>query len=226
MPQFSGFAPETFAFLADLAANNRRDWFEANRERYERAWRAPALDFITALSPGMAAMEPPLKAVPKLNASLRRINRDTRFSADKTPYEPWLHLIFWPGEQANKGAGFHFVLRADGIGYGAGRYGFDGELLERYRARLQDTAARDALLAAIEEARAIGCHLDAPHLKTAPKGHVATPELELLLRYKGIVARTREDQTLPDWIRGPEAVTEVLTRCRRLMPLISWLHDL
>jgi len=226
MSQFAGFPPETFAFLSDLAAHNRRSWFEANRERYEKYWRRPAMDFIEALGPGMAAMEPSMKAEPKLNASLRRINRDTRFSADKTPYDTWLHLIFWPGDHPNRGAGFHFVLRADGIGYGAGRYAFAGQVLGHYRQRLQDPEARQRLLDAIEEARHTGCYLDEPHLKTVPKGCDHEPEWDFLLRYKGLVARTMDGQIMPGWIAGPEAVDEVLSRCRKLMPLIAWLHEI
>lgn len=226
MSRFSGFPPETFAFLADLAAHNRRSWFEANQERYETFWRDPALAFIEALRPGMAAMTPEMKAEPKVNASLRRINRDTRFSADKAPYEPWLHLIFWPGDHPNRGAGFHFVIRPDGIGYGAGRYAFAGQVLGHYRKRLQDKTQRDQLLAAIEEARHVGCYLDEPPLKNVPKGHDHEPEWDFLLRYKGLVVRTMDSQIMPSWINGPEAVDEVLSRCRRLMPLISWVHTI
>lgn len=226
MSPFTGFPPETFAFLSELADHNRRSWFEANRDRYETFWHQPALAFIRALGPGMAAMDPPMKAEPKLNASLRRINRDTRFSADRAPYEPWLHLIFWPGDHPNRGAGFHFVIRPDGIGYGAGRYAFAGPVLGHYRQRLQNPAARDRLLAAIEQARQIGCYLDEPHLKTVPKGHDHAPEWDFLLRYKGLVVRTMDSQIMPSWINGPEAVDEVLSRCRKLMPLISWTHTI
>ncbi len=226
MSRFAGFPPETFAFLSDLSEHNRRSWFEANRDRYETYWREPALAFIEALGPGMATMNPQMKAEPKINASLRRINRDTRFSAEKAPYEPFLHLMFWPGDHPNRGAGFHFVLRTDGIGYGAGRYAFAGQVLGHYRTRLQDKAERDSLLAAIDASRAIGCYLDEPHLKTVPKGHEASPEWDFLLRYKGLVVRTMDGQIMPAWISSEEAVDEVLNRCRKLMPLIAWLHEI
>ncbi|MGB3312848.1 MAG: DUF2461 domain-containing protein [Albidovulum sp.] len=226
MSPFNGFPPETFTFLADLKANNERDWFEANRDRYEAYWKAPALAFIEALRPGMAAMNPALKAEARLNGSLRRINRDVRFSADKSPYEPMLHLIFWPGEHPNRGAGVHFVLDADGVGYGAGRWGFDAPVLARYRDRLQDAADRAALLSALEQAAGIGCHLDEPYLKKLPKGFDPAPGWDYLLRYKGIVARTTEGRFMPGWISTEQAVEEVLSRTRTLMPLVAWLHDI
>ncbi len=226
MPRFNGFSPETFSFLSDLKENNRRSWFEANRDRYEAHWKAPALAFIEALGPGMAAMEPGMKAEAKLNRSLRRINRDVRFSADKSPYEPMVHLIFWPGELPNRGAGFHFVLNADGVGYGAGRWSFDRPVLGRYRERLTNPADREALLAALGQAALVGCHLDEPHLKKLPKGFESAPEWDYLLRYKGIVARTMEGRLMPDWIGTEKAIDEVLDRTRALMPLIGWLHAL
>ncbi len=226
MPDFIGFGPETFAYLAELKANNRRSWFEANRDRYEAHWKAPALAFIEAIRPGLAALAPPLKAEAKINGSLRRINRDVRFSADKAPYEPMLHLIFWPGDHPNRGAGVHFVLHPDGIGYGAGRWAFDAPVLARYRARLADPVAREALLAALRAAESVGCHLDAPHLKKVPPGHAADPGWDYLLRYKGIVVRTMEGRLMPGWIGDARAVDDVLDRIRVLMPLIAWLDAL
>ncbi|WP_347309798.1 DUF2461 domain-containing protein [Defluviimonas sp. SAOS-178_SWC] len=224
MTRFTGFPPETFAFLADLKENNRRSWFEANRDRYETFWKAPALDFIEAIAPEMARLDPPMKAEPKLNGSLRRINRDVRFRADKAPYEPHLHMIFWPGDHPNRGAGVHLVLHPDGVGYGAGRWAFEGPVLTRYRERVCDPADRAGLMAALAEAAAVGCHMDEPHLARVPRGFGVDPEWSHLLRYKGIVARTMEGALLPDWIGTPEAVDEVMGRVKRLMPLIGWLH--
>lgn len=226
MPRFNGFPPETFAFLADLKANNRRSWFEANRDRYEAHWKAPALDFVEAMAPGLAAMTPPMKAEPKINGSLRRINRDVRFSADKSPYEPMLHLIFWPGDHPNRGAGFHFVLNPEGVSYGAGRWSFDPPVLARYRERLAKPGDRAALLSALAAAADVGCHLDEPHLKKVPPGLSADPDWNYLLRYKGLVARTMEGQLMPGWIGSPDAVGAVLDRVDKLMPLIGWLHAL
>lgn len=95
-PRFSGFTRETFQFLSDLEKDNSRDWFQANRARYENAWKSPALDLIAALAAPMAALSPPLQAEARLNGSLRRINRDVRFSCDKSPYKAPLYPKRWP----------------------------------------------------------------------------------------------------------------------------------
>ena len=80
---FAGMPRETVTFLQGLQANNSRAWFEAHRAEYEAFWPKPGLDLAAELSGPAAKLG--LMAVPKLNGSLRRILRDSRFSADKRP---------------------------------------------------------------------------------------------------------------------------------------------
>lgn len=91
----AGFPPEVFRFLKALAANNRRDWFEANRERYEQAVKLPAQRFILAVGEGLEAISPHLRADPRpVGGSLFRIHRDVRFSRDKRPYKTAVGIQF------------------------------------------------------------------------------------------------------------------------------------
>ena len=148
------FTNETFAFLKDLEANNSRDWFEANRDRYEAYYKDAALAFIAELSGRMAALDPPLQAVPKLNGSLRRINRDVRFSKDKSPYSARLHMIFWAGEKPIGGPGMHVVLSPKGVGYGGGHFGIEPARLSTLRTRILGPDG-DGLIAALDAAAAL-----------------------------------------------------------------------
>jgi uncharacterized protein (TIGR02453 family) len=91
---FSGFSRDVPGFLAGFAANNRRDWYEDNKERFRALCVEPALDLVAALAPVAEALTPPHRAEARLNGSLRRIHRDVRFSRDKTPYDPRIHLVF------------------------------------------------------------------------------------------------------------------------------------
>jgi uncharacterized protein (TIGR02453 family) len=82
------FSATTFRFLDDLAANNNRAWFEANKSRYESLVREPAFEFIAAMAPLLEEFAPQFRAEPrKVGGSLMRVFRDTRFSRDKTPYK-------------------------------------------------------------------------------------------------------------------------------------------
>jgi hypothetical protein len=73
---FAGLPRGTQAFLRDLEARNDRGWFEANRARYETDWLAPARALTAALATPCAVLEPPLRAEPKINGSIRRLQRD------------------------------------------------------------------------------------------------------------------------------------------------------
>ena len=63
-------------FLRELSLNNNKDWFDAHRDRYQTSYVGPALALIAAMAEPLAALDPPLTASPKVNGSLRRINRD------------------------------------------------------------------------------------------------------------------------------------------------------
>jgi uncharacterized protein (TIGR02453 family) len=89
------FGPELFSFLSDLRANNDREWFAANKNRYEDHLLEPALDFIAAFAPRLEKISPHFRADPRPSGgSLFRIYRDTRFSKDKTPYKTNLGIHF------------------------------------------------------------------------------------------------------------------------------------
>jgi uncharacterized protein (TIGR02453 family) len=89
------FTKQTFAFLSALAENNSRDWFEAHKQEYEDFVRTPALDFIGDMSDEMPAISRHFLARPKkVGGSLMRVQRDTRFSRDKTPYKTNIGIQF------------------------------------------------------------------------------------------------------------------------------------
>jgi len=91
----SYFTPQLFAFLRDLANNNDREWFKANQKTYEAVIREPALDFINDFAAPLAKISPHFVADSRtVGGSLFRIQRDTRFSKDKTPYKANTGLQF------------------------------------------------------------------------------------------------------------------------------------
>ena len=89
------FTKQTFTFLSALAGNNNREWFEAHKQEYEDFVRTPALDFISDMAEEMPAISKHFRAVPKkVGGSLMRVQRDTRFSRDKTPYKTNVGIQF------------------------------------------------------------------------------------------------------------------------------------
>lgn len=82
------FSPELFKFLSDLKRHNDRDWFQANKWRYEEFVRDPFLRFIEDFGPRLRAISPHFIADPKPSGgSLLRIYRDMRFRKDQAPYK-------------------------------------------------------------------------------------------------------------------------------------------
>jgi uncharacterized protein (TIGR02453 family) len=82
------FSPATYSFLRELAANNDREWFAANKDRYIRHVQERALEFITDFRPRLREISPHFTADARLvGGSLFRIQRDTRFAKDKAPYK-------------------------------------------------------------------------------------------------------------------------------------------
>ena len=89
------FTSALFDFLRQLKKNNNRDWFQKNKARYESDVRDPALRFVEALGPGLRKISPHLVADPRpVGGSLFRINRDIRFSKDKSPYKTAVGMSF------------------------------------------------------------------------------------------------------------------------------------
>jgi uncharacterized protein (TIGR02453 family) len=89
------FTPRLFAFLRELAENNEREWFKANQDRFEEQVRRPALDFIEDFSEPLYSISRHFTAdARKVGGSLFRIQRDTRFSKDKTPYKTHVGMHF------------------------------------------------------------------------------------------------------------------------------------
>ncbi len=217
------FTQNTFDFLQDLEANNSKDWFDANRDRYDAHWKGAALDFIADVSSEMARLEPPLMAEPKINGSLRRINRDVRFSKDKSPYNARLHMIFWVGGHPNRSPGVHIVLNSLGVGYGAGQFGIEPAALSALRKRIVDPKDGDALIAALEAAESIGCRMGDPDLVRLPKGFDAVGRRADLLRHKAIVARTIDTDAPAASVIGDTGKSWVLDITKTLLPLVRWL---
>lgn len=138
------FAPALFDFLRDLALNNNRDWFMANRARYEADVRDPVVAFITDVGPGLRDISPHVVADPKLvGGSMYRINRDTRFSSNKSPYRTSVEMSFGHDEvDRNVPAPGHFLRLSNGGAWLAGGlYRADGTTLNRVRDAIVADAA-------------------------------------------------------------------------------------
>jgi len=87
---------ETFRFLRDLRRNNRKEWMDENRERYQRQLVQPLRDLFAATSPAVLKLHPGIDVSGRTAVNFSRINRDIRFAKDKTLYHTRMYLSFPP----------------------------------------------------------------------------------------------------------------------------------
>ncbi|TCL08963.1 uncharacterized protein (TIGR02453 family) [Shimia isoporae] len=170
--EFSRLLLETRAFLNELADNNTRDWFTANKPRYDAELRLPAMALLDTIG---ADLERAIGAPP--TPKLFRPQRDVRFSKDKTPYHLHLHMLW-----STPPVGWFLGIGRDYLSAGGGVMGFDKNGLTDWREAI-DSPKGEELSEIIADLQSNGGRLDAPELKRVPapfdKDH---PRGELLKR--------------------------------------------
>jgi len=132
---FQGYSDETFEFFMALRFNNNTEFFHANHDWYKRAVREPSLALAEALGSVIEQIDDGLERRP--NRVVSRINRDIRFSRDKSPYRDYLWLSFHPtGCSQSDSAGFYFDISAAGASFGMGYYRPERGVMNALRRRM------------------------------------------------------------------------------------------
>lgn len=117
------FTPRLFDFLRELKANNKKEWFDENKDRYIADVRDPLLAFIAALRPRLLEISPYLIADPKpTGGSMFRIYRDVRFSKNKEPYKTVASAFFSHRTDPKEGPGLYLHLAPDNCFIGIGHW--------------------------------------------------------------------------------------------------------
>lgn len=143
MGRYAGFERRTVDFLAELAANNNREWFNENKQRYEEDVLDVALRFIISMQEPLADIAPRFTALPtRVGGSLMRVYRDTRFSKNKQPFKTNVGIQF-RHEQARDvhSPGYYVHLEASRAFIGVGMWRPDPVSLRRIRERIAERPA-------------------------------------------------------------------------------------
>ena len=223
MSAFGGFPPETISFLRELRINNRKEWFDAHRRDYEAYWLAPAKGFVVAAGQLLAELAPQIRAEPRVLGSILRINRDTRFSRDPSPYKDHLDLWFWEGERRRAVSGFFARLTPEALGVGAGCHGLDPERLTRFRQAVADPSSGTELAGITRRLEAAGYELGGASLKRPPAGFASGGPGGRFLHHKALFVHYNEPA---DERVHTDAVLDLCIRhWRALAPLHRWLTD-
>jgi len=175
---FTGFPPDTFAWLEGLESDNSREYFHANRDTYDDCVRG-ALDAMLEQLAG------------ELGGRVRmfRQHRDLRFSADKSPYKTTTYglIVDRPGDEFP----LYAQLSSSGLFAGSGYHVMAGDQLARFREAIVDERAGTDLERAVADAKRAGLEVFGSELKTAPRGYDRGHKRVALLRHKALFAGAR-----------------------------------
>lgn len=211
------FTPALFGFLAELRAENSREWFQANKARFERDVREPMLAFIAAFGEPLAGISAHFAADPRpAGGSMFRIVRDTRFSRDKSPYKTNIGAQFRHRDCTRDAhaPAYYLHLEPGGCFGGGGSWHPDPAALARIRARI---AAKPQEWKALAKA---GIEVAGDSLVRVPAGFDPAHPLAEALKMKDFYALaplTQREVCAPDFL---DRYAEI---CRGNAPLLKFL---
>lgn len=221
-PPFTGFHRKAMQFWHELAAEMNRDWFLDNKQRYEEQWVQPLTALLTAASAKLAAAYRGVKlGAPRV----MRINRDIRFSKDKSPYKTWVGAGVSLGERKpNQGVTALYVhFGVDEEFTGAGQYVFMDETLARWRKKVDDRTRGPEIDKIVRSLRKAKYTVTAyEELARVPRPFSPDHPRADLLKMKGLVVG------FPKIPRGlihrPQFLDWLVGHGRTAAPLATWLH--
>jgi uncharacterized protein (TIGR02453 family) len=196
---FEGWKGDFVGFFRGLEVDNSKRFFEAHRKQYETEVRGPMEELAAELAPVLGP------------AKIFRINRDVRFSADKSPYKANVAAVV---------GRLYIHLDARDFFVATGAHMPDNAWLARYRAAVAGPAGAD-LERVVERLRAAGHNVGGNSLKTAPRGYAADhPRIEML-RWREV--GTGRSFGIEPWLATPAAKDRVLAAWETMRPLSEWL---
>lgn len=127
------FNEDYLEFFKELAANNNKTWFDENRKRYEKNVKSAFKNFVERLIQEIEAIDAEQQGI-EAKHCIFRINRDIRFSKDKTPYKLNNSAIVSPGgKKAKDVPGVYVEIGPEHVRLYGGVYGLDKQNLEDFR---------------------------------------------------------------------------------------------
>ncbi len=215
------FTPALFRFLRDLAENNDRTWFQANKDRYVNHVQEPALEFIVDFAEHLRAISPHFRADAKVQGgSLFRIYRDTRFSKDKTPFKTNTGLHFRHVQAKDVHApGYYLHLEPRSCFAGVGLWLPEAKVARQIRQAIVDDPNGWKRATRSRRFNEIWT-LDGDSLKRAPRGFDPTHPLVDDLRRRSFIATCRLTQRE---VTSPGFAEELALRYRAATPFMRFL---
>lgn len=213
---------ELVNYLEGLAENNNRAWFAMNKPSYD-ILRGEFTALVARVIEGTAKFDPAVAGQDPKKAQFR-INRDIRFSKDKSPYKTHFSAVIAPGGKKDPGSHYYFHIdHAGKLLVAGGCYMPPPEVLAKIRA---DIAGRPQRFARLLRQKAMWAHFggfaEEGKLARPPKGYgVDTPHIEYI-KQKSFIAWT---ETPVRGMDGDALTRDIVAGFRRALPLVAWLRE-
>jgi uncharacterized protein (TIGR02453 family) len=206
------------SFLDDLSQNNNKLWFDQNRPAYAAA-RGAFEQFIDGVIDAFREVDNLQDLAAK--ACMPRINRDVRFSKDKSPYKTNLGALVAPGGWRATAQGYYISLQPHGQSMVAGGlYNPTPQQLDRFRQAIDQDAAGFRQITQAPDFVDVFTAVEGVRLKTAPKGYDRDHPAIDLLQLKQILAMRRfADQE----VLAPDFAGRVVAACWAMRPFLKYL---
>lgn len=171
---------ETLTFITDVAANNNREWFAENKERYEVA-KTDVLAFVDQLIPKLAAADPEFSVETQSKKCLLRIYRDVRFSKNKDPYKNNFGISFAVRGKGVNEPGYYLHIQPGSCFFAAGFWMPEASDLKKIREEIDYNTSEFLDIINEKSFKNTFQLSQEDKLKKAPKGYEADhPQIELL----------------------------------------------
>ena len=218
---FSGFPREGIDFLRRLARNNRREWFQPRKAVFDDQVKRPMRELVEAVDAALVRFAP--KHVTDPDRAIYRFYRDTRFSADKSPYKDRIAANFPPsGLTRHDSASYYFSVSDKHVAIGGGLYMPTPETLTALRRHI---AARHQELRKIMASRALRSlfgEMQGDRLTRVPKGFPSDHPAADLLRFKQFLYYVE----LPGELAVTPAIYgEIVKRFRAMASFTDFLNE-
>jgi uncharacterized protein (TIGR02453 family) len=212
----------TMQFLSDLKKHNEREWFAANRKRYEDA-RKNFTDLIQAVINEITTFDPILKGL-EAKSCIYRINRDIRFSNDKSPYKSHFGAFILRGGNKNMHslAGYYIHVEPGNSMLAGGAYMPPTSRLSVVREKIDEQGNELMKIISNKEFIRYFGELEGEKLKTAPKGYPKDHKYIELLKFKSFLATKLMSDAE---VLRKDYFSSIISGCRAMKPLIDFLND-
>lgn len=189
----------TFKFLKQLAKNNNKEWFDINRKLYETS-KAEFEIIIKSILDKSVGFDKALAGI-EAKKTMFRINRDVRFSKDKSPYKLNMGASINPGGKKEMGAGYYIHIQPGKSFLAGGCYMPPPDILAKIRQEIDYNTKEFKKILSAKDFKTFfkGLSDEGDKLKTAPKGYAKNhPELSLLQHKHFIVVHDLKDEQIMD----------------------------